>query len=111
MENHTTSLKFSIVTCTRNSAATLAKTIDSVQSQTGVKIEHVFVDGASNDATLDLCRAVPGEKKTIEGVTGGISKAMNRGVAEATGDIVAHLHSDDYYFSPRVLATVARQGR
>jgi GT2 family glycosyltransferase len=31
---------------------------------------------------------------------------MNKGVAMATGDIVTHLNSDDYYPHPQVLATV-----
>jgi len=56
-----------------------------------------------------MIAAYPGNKRVLRDVGGGISRAMNQGIEAATGDIVAHLHSDDYYASPDVLATVARQ--
>jgi glycosyltransferase involved in cell wall biosynthesis len=98
---------FSIVTCTWNSAATLADTLASVGSQTLRDIEHVFVDGGSTDATLDMIAAYPGRKRVLRGVGGGIARAMNHGIDAARGEIVAHLHSDDYYAAPDVLQTVA----
>lgn len=101
--------RFSIVTCTWNSAATLGDTLASLQSQTWRDFEHVFVDGGSGDATLDMLAAYPGNKRILHDVGGGISRAMNQGIAAARGAIVAHLHADDYYASPEVLAQVARQ--
>lgn len=98
---------FSIVTCTWNSAATLGDTLASVASQTCRDIEHIFVDGGSSDATLDMIDAYRGNKRVLRGVSGGISRAMNEGIAHARGEYVAHLHSDDYYFSDEVLAAVA----
>jgi len=100
---------FSIVTCTWNSAATLADTLASVGAQTCRDLEHIFVDGGSNDATLDMLAAYPGNKRVLRDVRGGIGHAMNRGIAAATGRYVAHLHSDDYYAGPAVLATVGRR--
>ncbi|WP_229429190.1 glycosyltransferase family 2 protein [Massilia sp. ST3] len=100
---------FSIVTCTWNSAATLADTLASVQSQTCQDIEHIFVDGGSTDGTLDMIAAYPGNKRVLRDVGGGISRAMNQGIEAAQGEYVAHLHSDDYYTGPDVLATVARR--
>jgi glycosyltransferase involved in cell wall biosynthesis len=99
---------FSIVTCTWNSAATLAETLASVQAQVCQDYEHLFVDGGSTDATLDLIAAYPGNKRVLRDVSGGISRAMNQGIAAARGEFVAHLHSDDYYIGPDVLATVKR---
>ncbi|SFD06409.1 glycosyltransferase family 2 protein [Massilia yuzhufengensis] len=99
---------FSIVTCTWNSAATLADTLASVQAQTCQDIEHIFVDGGSTDATLEMIAAYPGNKRLLRDVQGGISRAMNQGIEAARGEIVAHLHSDDYYKGPEVLATVRR---
>jgi glycosyltransferase involved in cell wall biosynthesis len=98
---------FSIVTCTWNSAATLADTLASVQRQTCQDVEHIFVDGGSTDATLDMIAAYPGNKRVLHDIGGGISRAMNQGIEAAQGDYVAHLHSDDYYASDDVLATVA----
>jgi glycosyltransferase involved in cell wall biosynthesis len=100
---------FSIVTCTWNSAATLADTLASVRRQTCQDVEHIFVDGGSTDATLDMIAAYPGRKRVLRDVGGGISRAMNQGIEAATGEYVAHLHSDDYYATDDVLETVARR--
>ena len=97
----------SIVTCTWNSAATLADTLASVASQTFLDVEHIFVDGGSTDATLDLIAAYPARKRVLLGVGGGIARAMNHGIDAARGEIVAHLHADDYYAATDVLALVA----
>ena len=106
---------FSIVTCTWNSAATLPDTLASLRAQTCRDVEHIFVDGGSRDGTLALLDAFPGNKRILRDVRGGISHAMNRGIAAATGAIVAHLHADDYYADADVLASVAsamdRSGR
>ena len=100
--------RFSIVTCTWNSAATLADTLASVRTQTCQDLEHIFVDAGSLDATLDLIDAHPPRKRVLRDVTGGISRAMNAGILAARGEFVAHLHSDDYYAAPNVLEQVAR---
>ena len=97
---------FSIITCTWNSAATLPDTLASLRAQTYDNVEHVFVDGGSTDGTLALLDAFPGNKHILRDVRGGISHAMNRGLDAATGAIVAHLHGDDYYATPDVLASV-----
>jgi glycosyltransferase involved in cell wall biosynthesis len=101
--------RFSIVTCTWNSAATLADTLASVQAQTCQDVEHIFVDGGSTDGTLEMIAAYHGHKRVLRDVQGGISRAMNQGIAAARGEFVAHLHSDDFYAGADVLADVARQ--
>ena len=105
----TESSRFSIITCTRNSIATLPATLQSVQQQLGASYEHVFVDGSSTDGTLTILRQQPGNLQILEGVGGGIARALNAGIGAARGDIVAHLHSDDYYLHPQVLACVAQR--
>lgn len=67
------------------------------------------MDAGSDDATLALIAAQTGNKRVLHGVRGGIAHAMNRGIEAATGAIVAHLHADDYYAGPDVLATVQRR--
>lgn len=101
-------MKLSVVTCTWNSAATLGDTITSVQSQRDADIEHIFVDGGSTDGTLDMIAQRCPHAVVLRDVTGGISRAMNEGAAVATGEVLAHLHSDDYYANDRVAATAAK---
>jgi glycosyltransferase involved in cell wall biosynthesis len=101
-------LRFSIITCTWNSTAFLDASIASVLAQDYPHIEYIFVDGGSTDGTLEKIRALPRPYRLIENIRGGISRAMNEGLYAATGDVVAHLHSDDYYLRPDVLSTVAR---
>lgn len=106
------SLRFSIVTCTRNSLATLPDTLASVAAQQGVAVEQVFVDGDSTDGTLQRLQhlqAVAGDVQLLTGVRGGIARAMNAGLEAARGDVVAHLHADDFYLHPQVLASVAER--
>jgi glycosyltransferase involved in cell wall biosynthesis len=100
--------RFSIITCTWNSAQYLPRSIESVLGQDYPNIEYIFVDGGSDDGTLDLIRAIPKSVKLVTGIRGGISTAMNKGIELATGDVIAHLHSDDYYLHGRVISQAAR---
>lgn len=100
-------MKFSIICCTWNSADYLKESVESVLAQDHPDIEYIFVDGGSTDETLDLIAAIDRPVKILNDVRGGISRAMNEGIRVATGDIVAHLHSDDYYLEAHVLSRVA----
>ena len=101
------SLAISVITCTYNSAKYLGESIESVLSQDYPDIEYIFVDGGSTDGTIDLIREVPRPVKLVTGIRGGVGAAMNKGIEMATGDVVAHLHSDDFYLHGDVLARVA----
>ncbi len=101
------SLKFSIITCTWNSVRYLPQAIASILAQDYSNIEYVFVDGGSNDGTLELIQSIPKPVTFVTGVRGGISAAMNKGIELATGDVIAHLHSDDYYLHGGVISRVA----
>jgi glycosyltransferase involved in cell wall biosynthesis len=70
-------------------------------------MEHIFVDGGSRDGTLEMIESLCPGARVLRNVTGGISRAMNAGIDASTGDVIAHLHSDDYYVGPDVLSTVA----
>lgn len=98
---------FSIITCTLNSARWVDESIRSVLKQREVRIDYIFVDGGSTDGTLDKIRAIPRKITLIRDRCHGISDAMNAGIDAARGDIVAHLHSDDFYLHGDVLASVA----
>ena len=90
--------KISIITPTFNSAATIEDTMKSIASQTYSNVEHIIVDGGSQDNTLGLVREYDrGQQVVISEPDGGIYDAMNKGVRRATGKYIAILNSDDYY--------------
>lgn len=47
-------MKISIVTTTFNAARTIRDCLESVNGQTHADIEHIVVDAASTDGTLDI---------------------------------------------------------
>jgi len=101
----------SVITSTWNSEPFIDQCIASVQSQKHADIEHVFVDGGSTDGTLEKIRALSGNVRWVTDVRGGISNAMNVGAKMATGDVIAHLHGDDYYCHDSVLSIVSEELR
>lgn len=109
-------MKISVVTPTFNSAATLADTLNSVVGQTYADVEHIIVDGASKDSTLqiveDFRKAYQASGKTLRVVSEpdrGLYDAMNKGIALATGHVVGILNSDDFFSTPHILERVARE--
>ncbi len=99
-------MRISVITCTWNSERFLRESIQSVLAQDHGEIEYIFVDGGSTDATLEIITGASRPYHLIRDVRGGVSRAMNAGAAVATGDVIAHLHSDDYYADARVLSRV-----
>ncbi|HYD62472.1 MAG TPA: glycosyltransferase family 2 protein [Noviherbaspirillum sp.] len=102
-------LTFSVITCTWNSATYLQESVASVLAQDHPDIEYIFVDGGSTDGTLEQIRALQRPYRLLENIRGGVSRAMNEGLRAARGDVIAYLHSDDYYLYPDILSRVARQ--
>ena len=91
-------MKVSIVTVCYNSAATIEHTIQSVLSQSHDNIEYIVVDGGSTDDTLNIIDKYKNKlSKVISEPDHGIYDAMNKGIKNATGEIVGILNSDDFY--------------
>jgi glycosyltransferase involved in cell wall biosynthesis len=102
-------LKISVITTTYNSASTIEDTIQSVLEQDYKNIEYIIVDGVSKDNTLEIVGKYKDNIATvISEKDRGIYDALNKGIKAATGDIVAILHSDDFYIDKYVLSKVAK---
>lgn len=73
--------------------------VESIHNQTYENIEHIIIDGASNDGTVDLIKefADKGWIKYVSEKDEGIYDAMNKGIKLAQGKYIAFLNSDDYY--------------
>jgi glycosyltransferase len=101
-------MKFSIVTVSYNSAATIADTLRSVCSQTHADIEHLIIDGGSTDDTLAVVRREGAHvARLVSEPDRGIYDAMNKGLALATGELVGFLNADDMLASPDTIAALA----
>jgi glycosyltransferase involved in cell wall biosynthesis len=100
-------MKISIITVCHNSVATIGETILSVSAQGYPDKEHVIVDGASTDGTLDIVRRHASVTRCLSEPDQGIYDAMNKGIAMASGDIIGFLNADDVYADDTVLAQVA----
>jgi glycosyltransferase involved in cell wall biosynthesis len=102
------SLKISIITPTFNSEKYLERCIKSIQSQDYNDIEHIIIDGDSNDETKNIIKKYQNNKTIfISEKDDGIWDAMNKGLKIASGDIVCFLNSDDYYY-PNAIKTVVK---
>lgn len=101
-------MRITIVTPSLDQRAYLRETIDSVLSQTGAfDVVHRIVDGGSTDGTLDLLRSVGDPRlRWTSGPDRGQSDAVNTGLADADGEVIGWLNSDDTYL-PGALAAVA----
>jgi len=105
------STTFSIVIPTYNAAATLSAALDSILRQRCEDVEVIVVDGASKDDTVNIARSYRELSVTvISEPDRGIYDAMNKGIAQARGDLIGVLGADDRY-KPDALSLVreARQ--
>lgn len=102
-------MKITVITVAYNSAATIADTLRSVAAQDYKDLEHIVIDGASTDSTLEIIREEGGHvAKLVSERDGGIYDAMNKGLGLATGDVVGFLNSDDVFADPEVVKQLAR---
>ena len=87
--------------------ATIGETLDSVARQTHPDVEHIIIDGASTDDTLEVVSRYPHVSKVVSEKDQGLYDAMNKGARLATGDYVSWLNADDMLSSPTTLARLA----
>lgn len=101
-------MKISVITVCYNSAAHIADALHSVDCQNWPDLEHIVVDGASNDNTLEIIAAHPQPwRRVISEKDNGIYDAMNKGIRICQGDVIGFINSDDFYATPRALFRVA----
>ncbi len=101
-----TTPKVTIVTPSFNQARFLPQTLESVRRQDYPDIEHIVVDGGSTDGSVEILRQAPRIHWRSEPDRGQVD-AINKGLAMASGEILAWLNSDDTLNPDAVSAAVA----
>jgi len=96
-----------IVTPSLNQGHFIEETIISVLSQGYPKLEYIVADGGSTDNTLDVLGKYSNSLRWFSEKDNGQTDAINRGMRQAGGEIVAYLNADDVLL-PNSLFLVAQ---
>jgi len=93
----------SVIIAVYNGGSTIRRAIQSVLSQTCPAHELIVVDDGSTDDTAAVVREC-GERITyVYQPNAGVSAARNAGAQTASGDWLAFLDADDWYYEDRLL--------
>lgn len=101
-----------MVTPVFQSESSVARTLESVANQTAlrdglVEVQHIVVDGASKDGTLDeIERVRSGIVEVLSEPDRGMYEALAKGLRKATGNVVCYLNAGDLLL-PSAFETVA----
>jgi glycosyltransferase involved in cell wall biosynthesis len=98
----------SIITPCYNSEAFLERTIASVLSQDYPHIEYFVQDGGSTDGSTAILDRYTGRLRYASRRDRGPADALNRGLVQTRGEIVAWINADDMYLPGAVSAAVRR---
>ena len=99
-------IRITIVTITYNAERVLQRTLDSVLAQTYEGVEHLIVDGASKDGTLQLAEQYKAKSDVsdcghkviiLSEPDHGIYDAMNKGLTQASGDYIVYMNAGDFF--------------
>ena len=101
-------MKISIITANYNNEATLSACFESVKCQTYLNIEHIIIDGASNDGSIDTIKTYSKfpHVRYYSAKDNGIYDALNKGIKKATGDVIGFLHADGMFAGKNVVQNI-----
>ena len=99
----------SIITVVYNGIKTIEQTILSVIRQPYQNKEYIIIDGGSTDGTVDTIKRYKSHLAYwISEPDNGIYDAMNKGIAQAQGELIGILNSNDW-FEENIFNTIAEQ--
>ncbi len=104
----------SVITVVHDGAGHLAETIRAVAEQSYRNVEHIVVDGASTDGTLDVIRAnEPSLGYWLSEPDSGIYHAMNKGIDLVTDpeSYILFANSDDRLHSATAIENAMASGK
>lgn len=97
----------SVVTITYNAAEVIQPTLESLNQQTFRNFEHLVIDGASKDNTVDLVRGMCPDSIVRSEPDKGLYDAMNKGLRSARGRYILFLNAGDSFHSSDTLRLYA----
>ena len=95
-----------VIIPTYNRGWIIEEAIDSVLNQDFSDFELIVVDDGSDDNTREILGAYANAITVLHQPNRGVSAARNRGIAEASGRLIAFLDSDDLWLPGKLKAQV-----
>lgn len=89
--------KISVVIPSYNAVKFIEATIQSILQQDYPNSECIVMDGGSDDGTLEVLRRYEQHITWVSEPDKGQSDAINKGIRQASGDIIAYICADDAY--------------
>lgn len=98
----------SVITICFNNLPDLVRTCRSVDDQSLPPLEHLVIDGSTNEDILHwlMQNPQPAYRKWIHESDKGIADAFNKGISHATGELTHLLNSGDHYADPTAIRCV-----
>jgi glycosyltransferase involved in cell wall biosynthesis len=90
-------LSVSAIVCAYNSERYVAETLEHIVAQTRRPDEIIAIDDGSTDSSAEILERFTPEVRVVRQANGGIGRARNAGIAEASGDLVAFCDADDLW--------------
>lgn len=98
--------RVSVIIPTYNRGWIIEEAIDSVLNQDFSDFELIVVDDGSDDNTREILGAYANAITVLHQPNRGVSAARNRGIAEASGRLIAFLDSDDLWLPGKLTTQV-----
>lgn len=99
---------FTIITASLNKGSTIGKTLESIKNQDFKDVEHIVIDGESEDKSLEILKSYKSKYNLtyISEPDDGIADALNKGVMRAQGKYLLVIQADDRLLNPKILEKI-----
>jgi glycosyltransferase involved in cell wall biosynthesis len=97
-------MRVSVIIPCHNAARWIAQAIQSAAAQTHKPHEIIVIDDASTDNSVEVIKATGVDVRLLHVQERNAAAARNRGIETATGEWIAFLDADDYWYDHHLQA-------